>query len=188
MKKSLRFLGRLLAKANRDDIFFMSGAIAFNLIVAVLPLLVFALGVAGFVLQARFPDPGAQAILTVRRLLPPGIGEGELLETVGRVVDLGVARRAGFSVIGSILLLFFSTRLAATLRSVLRVVFEVRDRRPLVRAKLHDLRIVLVGGALVLFDMGVTALGTGFGPTDLLLGLPLTLATMWVLFALVFRY
>ncbi len=188
MNRTVRFLGRLLRKANRDDIFFMSGAIAFNLIVAVLPLLVFALGVAGFVLQARSPDPGAQAIMTIRRLVPPGVIDGELLATVGRVVNAGVAQRAGFSLVGSLLLLFFSTRLAATLRSVLRVVFEVPDRRPLVRAKLHDVQIVLVGGLLILLDLGATALGTGLGPADQLVGLPLTLFTMWVLFALVFRY
>lgn len=188
MKTSARFLARLIRKADRDDIFFMSGAIAFNLIVAVLPLFVFVLGIAGFVLQARFPDPGEQAILTIRRLLPPGVADGELLEAVGRAVNLTVAQRTGFSVIGLVLLLFFSTRLAATLRSVLRVVFEAPDRRPLVRAKLHDVQIVLIGGLLVFTDLAVTTLGTGLGPLDQLVGLPLTLALMWALFVLIFRY
>lgn len=188
MKKQLRFVARLVRKADQDDIFFMSGAIAFNLVVAVLPLLTFALGVAGFVLQARFPDPGAQAILTVRRLVPPGMVDGEFLDTIARVVNLAVAQRTGFSLIGLALLLFFSTRLAATLRSVLRRIFEVGDRRPLLRAKLHDVQIVIVGGLLILFDLWVTAMGTGIGPLDQLVGLPLTLFTMWVLFVLVFRY
>lgn len=181
-------MSRLLKKADQDDIFFMSGAIAFNLIVAVLPLLIFALGVAGFFFQARFADPGAQAIDTIRRLLPPGAVDGELLATMGRAVDSAIESRTRFSVIGSVLILFFSTRLAATLRSVLRVVFEVPKRRALVRGKLHDLQVVIVAGLLVLLDLTVIALGRGVGPVDQLIGLPLTLVTMWILFALIFRY
>lgn len=188
MKKAAGFLARLVRKADQDDIFFMSGAIAFNLIVAVLPMLIFALGLAGFIFEARFADPGGQAMLTIQRLLPPSVADADLLERLGRAVEGAIESRTRYSLIGFILLMFFSTRLAATLRSVLRTVFEVPVRRPLVRSKLLDMQIVLVGGLIVLLDLALTAGAAGYGINNELVEFPKTLVTMWLLFGLIFRY
>jgi len=188
MMRGVRFARRLLAKSVDDDVFFMAGAIAFNLIVGVLPLLILALGVAGFVLQARFTDPGAQAVLALRRILPAGTLDPSLMGAVEGAVDGAIAARRGISILGGILLVWFSTRLSATLRSVLRVVFETPARRGLVRGKLFDVQITLVGGLLVIADVAVTAFLTGIDPIGQLAGLPLTLLLLWALFALIFRY
>jgi membrane protein len=67
------FARRVYDKAGDDNIFFLAGAIAFNIVVAIVPLLLFAVGIAGVVLTARFGDP---ATVLVNRLLDyiPAIG------------------------------------------------------------------------------------------------------------------
>ena len=111
-----------------------------------------------------------------------------LIAAIETAVNGAVEARRGFSVLGGLLLVWFSTRLSATLRSVLRVVFEVPKRRGLVRGKLFDVQITLAAGALLLADVAVAAFLTGFDPVSQLAGLPLTLLLLWMLFALVFRY
>ena len=47
------FVRRVYKKAEQDNIFFLAGAIAFNVLVAVLPLILAALGIAGLLLQRQ---------------------------------------------------------------------------------------------------------------------------------------
>jgi len=183
----LRFLRRLIAKAIRDDIFFLSGAIAFNLVMAVVPLLVLAVGVTGYVLQSRFIDPAAQVTVLLDRVLPGESIDPQLVESVAEIATRAVEARTGFSVVGSILLLLVATRLAATLRSVLRVVFDIHVRRGLIRGKLFDVRLVLSCGLVILANLVLVAAVTGQGLTEAVIGYPLTIVTLWLLFVIVYR-
>ena len=51
------FWSRVYQKSAEDDIFFMVGAISFNLLIAVVPLFLLAVGLLGYVLRARYGDP-----------------------------------------------------------------------------------------------------------------------------------
>src|SRR5687767_3737593 len=64
------FLRRVYVKADQDGIFFMSGAIAFNLVVAIVPLMLAILGITGVVLQNRVEDPSALLANYIIRALP----------------------------------------------------------------------------------------------------------------------
>src|SRR5512147_363901 len=55
----LDLVRRVYDKAGEDDIFFMAGAIAFNVIVAGVPLLLTCMGIGGFLLRQRLRDPAA---------------------------------------------------------------------------------------------------------------------------------
>ncbi len=187
LNRSARFAHRLWDKAIRDDIFFLSGAIAFGLVMAVVPLLVLAVGVTGYVLQASFTDPASQIVTFLDRILPGDTIDPELVASVVAFVTRTVDARTGFSVVGLVLLLLVATRLAATLRSVLRVVYDVHTRRGLVRGKLFDVRLVLVSGLLILVNLGVVVALSGRGLADLVLGYPLTVLTLWAVFAIVYR-
>ena len=63
------FLVRAVHKALDDNIFFMAGAITFNLLVAIIPLLLVSVGIAGFVLTARFGDPAFGNVVVIEPLL-----------------------------------------------------------------------------------------------------------------------
>ena len=187
MSNFLRFFPRLTAKAVRDDIFFLSSAIAFNLVMAIVPLLVLAVGVTGYILQSRFIDPAAQVTVLLDRVLPGESIDPQLIESVAELTTRAVNARTGFSVVGVALLLVVATRLAATLRSVLRVVFDIHVRRGLVRGKLFDVRLVLSCGLLILANLVFVAAVTGQGLAEAVIGYPVTIVTLWVLFVIVYR-
>ena len=191
---------RLLVKANRDDLFFMSGAITFNLVLAVVPLLLLTVGLAGLLLRSRLPDPGAAVVTMVLQLLPRGTLDEGLRAAITSTVEGVVDQSAGFSFVGALVLLWLSARLIGTLRSVLRRVFEQDVSRPVIRGKLFDLRMVLLGAAFILI-----ALGTGRATTQLLdvlsrsmavhppgwisegLGAGVELVAMWFLLLAIYR-
>lgn len=194
---------RVLSKSRDDHIFFMAGAIAFNLLVAVVPLLLLLVGIAGFVARARFVDPSGVVVRYILEILPAVQGDVNLSESIRGAVDGIVEEWAGLSVAGSVVLIWIATRLVETLRVVVNQVFEIRERRSFLLGKLFDAQIVLLGGVLLLanisFTIALKAVGSygvdrlglqGWGVvlSRQLLVLGLAFASIWVLFLLVYRY
>ena len=150
------FLRRLWQKSLEDEVFFMAGAIAFNVLVALVPLLILGIGLTGFVLSARFGDPTEAVLALVADLLPQA-GEGvELVEAFRAPVSSLVERRTGFTVFGALFLVWVSTRLVATLRVALREIFDLGQQRGVFMGKLFDVQAVLIGVSLLTLNLGVT--------------------------------
>jgi membrane protein len=201
--RSLAFLRLLVAKAEKDNIFFMAGAISFNLIAAVPPLLFFMIGVGGFVLQARFGDPAAVLVQLLLDTLPNIRGDIDLMTMVEELIQGLILDRGGLTFVGALLLVWFSTRLVGTLRTALQVVFDVGPNRGIVHGKLFDARVVVVGGALFVLNMGITSAlkaardlgvdifaleGRSVSWLQQGLGILIAFASIWVLFLGLYRF
>jgi len=148
---------RVLQKADEDGIFFMGGAISFNVLVAIIPLLLFAVGVSGMVLQARFVDPASVVVNFLGQALPVFREEVDLAAQVRREISGILGQGANLTLLGAALLVWLSTRLVGTLRTVLREIFDISRSRTLVGGKLFDIQVVLVGGVLFLLNLWLTA-------------------------------
>lgn len=147
------FIRRLWIKAGDDDIFFLSGGIAFNVLIAALPFLLLLIAVFGFVLKRAVDDPEQAAVNYVLSILPPSQRIVTLTRTLVREV---VAGRTQFGVAGLVLFLWTSTRLFTSLRSVLRHVFDLPEERGLLAGKFFDLQMVIVAGTLFVLNTGIT--------------------------------
>jgi membrane protein len=202
-RRTRDFLLRVLSKAEEDNIFFMAGAITFNLLVALFPLILLFMGISGFVLTSRFPDPASVLIPFLLGNLPTVGGEVDLVARVQGVIDSLLAERASLSMVGFLVFVWISTRLVGTLRTALREVFDFSHGRGIIRGKLFDAKMVFVGGLLFILNIGITvALSTaeefGIGLTGLegpgLTLLRQTIAqflafgSIWFLFLLIYRY
>ena len=111
--------------------------------------------------------------------------------------------RAGVSLAGLLIFVWISTRLVGTLRTALREIFDFSHGRGIIHGKLFDALMVVVGGLLFVFNIGITvgleaAEEYGISLTGLE-GPGLTLfrqataqllafAIIWILFLLVYRY
>lgn len=202
-RRGLDAARRVLSKAMEDNIFFMAGAIAFNFLVAVVPLVLLLVGIAGFVARARFVDPSGVVVPYLLEILPAIQGEVNLIENLRGVIDGVVEERAGYSVVGSVVLLWVATRLVETLRVALNEIFDITQRRSFVRGKLFDAVVVVVGGVLFLANIAATVVVEAVGRYGLdrlglegwggvlsreLLAHVVAFATIWVLFVTVYRY
>lgn len=202
-RRTVDFFRRTYEKAGDDNIFFLAGAISFNVLVAVVPLLLFAVGISGIVLTSRFPDPSTYLVDLLVENIPAIGGDIGLEVQVRRQFDNLVAQRTGLTVIGALFLIWFSTRLVGTLRSTLREVFDVAQDRGIVGGKIFDAKAVVVGGLLFLLNIGVTTAvtavqnygvdllglqGRALGRLEHGVAIVLSFLTIWVLFVGIYRF
>ena len=149
----LEFARRVYVKAGDDDIFFLAGGIAFNVLVAAIPFLLMLIAIFGYVLKAAVNDPEQAAVEYVLSILPPS----QRIVTITRsLVGEVVAGRTRFGILGLVLFIWSSTRLVASLRSVLKHIFDLPEERPIIAGMFFDLQMVLVAGTLFALNTGIT--------------------------------
>jgi membrane protein len=197
------FVGRLRDKVHEDEVFLMAGAVSFNLLIAIVPLLILGIGVAGYVLSARFGNPTEVVLSLVASNLPAAGGGVDMAGVIRGLVSSLLANRSGLTLLGAPIFVWLATRLVGTLRIVLREIFDISQSRGLIRGKVFDVQVVLIGLLLVTLNMGVTVAveaamrygvqisglqGGAFGLAQRLLAHVLALASIWVLFLIVYRY
>ncbi len=147
------FLRRVWDKAGEDDIFFLSGGIAFNVLLAALPFVLILIAVFGWVLKAAVADPEQAAVDYVLGILPPS---EQLAALTRRLVGDVVAGRTQFGTVGLALFVWTATRFFGSLRSVLKHIFDLPEERGIVKGKLFDGVMVLIAGTLFLLNTGIT--------------------------------
>jgi membrane protein len=199
----LEFVRRLWVKVVEDDVLFMASAVAFNMVVAMLPLILLGIGVTGYVLSAQVGDPVEAIVTLVIGLLPEGSRGADLPDTVRGIVAGVLAQRSGFTFFGALFFVWLSTRLVGTLRVSLREIFDIAQARGIIQGKIFDIQVVMVGILLLTLNLGlVVGLKTavrfgvdivGLGGADLsgaewLFGQAVALVAIWTLFLLMYRY
>ena len=193
------FARRVYKKADQDQIFFMAGAIAFNVLVAIVPLLLATLGITGQILQKSVPNPEARLLEYIRTAIPPVSAEFE--RGIEDILRRLLQESSGITVVALILLVWVSTRLIGTLRAALREVFDIGQDRSMIAGKIFDMKMVLVAGSLFALNVTFTFvadIARSYGeqflnvrPLDFVEGLYLeavAVLSAWVMFLLIYRY
>lgn len=190
-------------KADEDNIFFMAGAIAFNVVVAIVPLVLLVVGIAGYVASARWGDPSDTIAQLLLGALPDLAGAPDLVNGLLALIGGVVGGRRELSLVGGVFLIWLSTRLVGTLRTALREVFDIAQGRDTIWGKIFDAQMVVVGGALFLLNAGITVVvkaardygvsllgldGRAVALGDRLLAIALAFMSIWVLYLLIYRY
>ena len=144
---------RVWDNSGEDNIFFLAGGIAFNILLAAVPfVLLFASGL-GYLLNHSADASSAEINEVIYQFLPPS----QAGEQLGKIlVDIIKSRQALglYSVIGFV---WFSTRLFGSLRSVLAQIFDIDSDRGIIAGKLFDIQITIVSSLLL---VAYTALNT----------------------------
>lgn len=196
------FLARLWKKLEQDNIFFLAGAIAFNVIVAILPLMLASVGIAGLLVQSRYGVDAAGRILEyVYLAFPPLSGPAE--EGVRRALEKVIDDSSGLVGLGTVVFIWVATRMVGTLRSALREIFDVHEDRGIVAGKIFDIQMVIAAGTLLTLNAGFTlvlqVVGNfgrrflGFDPAGFTLFSALfvnalAFLSIWFMFVLIYRY
>lgn len=146
---------RVWDNSGEDNIFFLSGGIAFNILLAVVPFaLLLVTGLAYFLNQSA--ERSAETVSQlIDRLLP-----GTLLDGRTMIHDLiveVVRTRGKVGLLSAIGFVWFSTRLFGSLRSVLADVFDIEQDRGMVAGKLFDVQITVLSSLLVVAYTGLSA-------------------------------
>ncbi|MBW3660169.1 MAG: YihY/virulence factor BrkB family protein [Gemmatimonadetes bacterium] len=141
----------LWRKSAQDQVLFLASGISFNILVTIVPLLLISISILGYAIGSS----GAareQILHFIQRVMPLASAEAEsllfaLVEDRGKLLGIGL-----------IWLVWASSRLFGSLRTVLEVVFEIppEDRLGIVEGKIHDLKLVVLVGTLFVLTISLT--------------------------------
>jgi len=145
---------RVWDNSGEDNVLFLAGGIAFNLMLAAFPfILLLGAGLTYLLPHFYITVNSNQTIANfLDRLLPthPETADSPY-HTILR--DL-LAKRGTATIYGSIGFVWFSTRLFGSLRTVLASVFDIESERGIIAGKIFDVKITIV--STLLFVASVT--------------------------------
>ncbi len=153
---------RTIEAAYEDNIPFLAGALAFDLLLTAIPFVGLVLAVVGYLVEYQLAVQQLNVHELLQRFLPEssgsGGGDGQFAFIERALADL-VARRGHLTILAAPLFLWFSTRMFGGLRAALNEVFDTEENRSWPVAKLTDLAMVFVVGALFLANAFATTSG-----------------------------
>jgi membrane protein len=188
-------------KGEEDDIFFLAGAISFNVLVAFVPLVLAVLGIAGTVLRFQGADAQQTLLEYLQQTIPVAVNID-----IALILEELAAQSTGILSVGTLFFLWVATRLVGTLRTVLREIFDITEGRSMVAGKIFDIKMVVAAGTLFALNVTLTLglqIGAGFvygvlgiDPREVpIIGYATNLwppivafITLWVMFFLIYRY
>lgn len=146
---------RIWKKGGEDDLFFLAGGVAYNILLAGVPFFLLLIAGIGYFLNKPEADSTRDVVEFLGRLLPVGNGDGtSFLDPILRDV---VRTRGRVGLLSAAAFVWFSTRLFGTLRSVLRRVFNLGQGRGIVVGKMYDIGCTLVSSALLVAYLALSA-------------------------------
>lgn len=137
---------RLWDVAGEDNISFLAGGIAFNLLLAAVPFTLLLLSGLGYVLNESAEQSSSTVWGFIDNLMPPHAETGDV--QLHKLLDGVIKARGSVGLFGAIAFIWFSTRLFGTLRSVLSEVFDIEQGLDFIKGKLFDIKITIVSTVL----------------------------------------
>ena len=133
---------RVWDNSGEDNIFFLAGGIAFNILLAAVPFVLLFASALGYLLNQSAEASSAEINEIIDRFLPAN-PSGEQSPLARVLIDIVKSRQAIglYSVIGFV---WFSTRLFGSLRSVLALIFDIDSDRGIVAGKIFDVQITVL--------------------------------------------
>jgi len=159
---------RVWDNSGEDNVLFLAGGIAFNLMLAAVPFVLLLATGATFILPLLVNSGNLSSNSVVfdfiDRLLPDHSSATDRL-----ITDL-LSRRSSLTWYSSIGFVWFSTRLFGSLRTVLASVFDIETERGIIAGKIFDVKITIIATLLFLASVTVStyiSLATRTGATAL---------------------
>lgn len=146
---------RVWDNSGEDNIFFLAGGIAFNILLAAVPFFLLLVAGLAYLLKQTPAASSAEVSVLLDRLLPP-TANGSVSPVHGLLDDVLKARGA-IGVYSAIGFVWFSTRLFGSLRSVLADVFDIEQDRGIIDGKIFDIKLTVVSTLLVVAYTALSA-------------------------------
>ncbi len=192
------FVGEVFNRSADDGVFFLASGLTFSLVLAAIPFLLLLLSLPALLLGEEVDRFRENVLDWLWRIVPVATPEvqGDMRGWVQSVVD--AAGRIGL--VSAVLFAWFSTRLFGALRTSLSQVFDIEDTRDVIRGKLTDLRLVAASTVLLSVNILLSAflaaqgrwvlqeVGIELGRFQGLLAVAAVLATIYVMFLLIYKY
>jgi membrane protein len=144
--------------SGEDNVLFLAGGIAFNLLLAAIPFILLLVTGVTYALKFFVHDAPvastAQVYEYIDRLLPAhGHGQDS---SIDKLILSVIATRGAVGIYSAIGFVWFSTRLFGSLRTVLASVFDIESERGIIAGKIFDIKITVVATLLFAANLVVS--------------------------------
>jgi membrane protein len=143
---------RVWDNSGEDNIFFLAGGIAFNILLAIVPFVLLIVSGLAYFLSLSSDQSSAQVVMFLDHLLP--LNAGSVVKDV--VVDI-ISSRGAVGLYSAIGFVWFSTRLFGSLRTVLSNVFDIDQERGIIAGKIFDIKITAMSSLLLVMYTAISA-------------------------------
>ena len=141
------YLKRIWDNCAEDNVLFLAGGIAFNILLASIPFFLLLVSSLAYLLPALTEVAPATAMHQfVDRLLP--VRSATSGTWVHTTIDEIMRTRGSVTVWSALLFAWLSTRLFGSLRTALADVFDIEQERSIIRGKIFDFQITVVSTIL----------------------------------------
>lgn len=142
------YLKRVWDNCAEDNVLFLAGAIAFNILLAAIPFVLLLITGLTYLLPLISSVPPSVAVYEfIDQLLPAQ--SAVMSAWVHSMLDAVLATRGSVTVYSAVLFIWLSTRLFGSVRTALADVFDIENERGIIMGKLFDMKITVA--ATVLF-------------------------------------
>lgn len=123
--KGVKSLKAFLAKVNNDWVLSLASGLAFNLLVATIPIIVAVISLAGFIYGGLDPMVKEELIAIIQKAFPPPIPSEEI---VSQALD-SLNKNAGLlGLIAIIVAIFAGSGLFVTMEGYFDIIYQIRPR------------------------------------------------------------
>ncbi|MEO7713460.1 MAG: YihY/virulence factor BrkB family protein [Gemmatimonadaceae bacterium] len=133
--------------AGEDNVLFLAGGIAFNILLAAVPFVLLLMWGLANVLNRSSADANDVVIRYIDRLLPAHV-EGPDAAT-HKLISQFLNGHGSLGLWSALTFVWFSTRLFGSLRTVLANVFDIENERSIIQGKIFDVKITVVSSLLI---------------------------------------
>ncbi len=137
---------RVWDNSGEDNVLFLAGGIAFNILLAVIPFVLLLVWFLTFLLNKSSANANEVVIHYLERVLPAH--ETADSPTHKLLTDI-LKSHTQLPIWSSIGFVWFSTRLFGSLRTVLASVFDIENERSIIGGKIFDIKMTIVSTVLI---------------------------------------
>lgn len=139
-EKEVKSLGAFWTKFNNDWVMNFGAGLAYNLIIAIFPIVIAMLSIVGFVVGGLDPSLQTNLINRIQSAFPPPISSGHIL---GPALD-SLHKNAGFlGIIAVLLAVFGGSRLFISIEYYFDIIYHTRTR-DLIKQNIMAFSMILV--------------------------------------------
>jgi membrane protein len=150
------YMKRVWDNSAEDNVLFLAGGIAFNILLAALPFVLLLITGLTYLLPAISPVSSTDAINSfIDSMLPETAGGA--VSTVHTMLTDVLHKRGTVTFYSAILFGWLSTRLFGSLRTALAAIFDIQNERSIIRGKIFDFQITFIGTLLFVASTIVSA-------------------------------
>jgi membrane protein len=151
------YVKRVWDNSGEDNVLFLAGGIAFNIMLAAVPFVLLVVWGSTYVFGWFHSSVNApEAVLkAIDQFLP--IDQQSADSAIHKFLEELFNARGRIGIIGAVGFVWFSTRLFGSLRTVLASIFDIESERGIIEGKIFDVKITVLASILFVLSMAVTA-------------------------------